>query len=271
MRSESDDDPQCSAGRVGSGPPWPPWARRLRLTTAIVLIVVISSLEVLTAGLPDPAMLRSLGFAQPTIVYDRAGKVELGRFQAERRRVVAFDDVPRLVLDATTTAEDRTFWDNAGIDVAAIVAAMGEMAAGEGQRGASTITQQLVRARLLPEDVVLGPDQYLRKAKEILQSLRLSDEFPGEAGKQRVITGLPERDLLWPQRLWHRGGRRDLLRRSRPVQADGRPRQPCWPDSPSHRPISIRSGTPRRTRRVSSSSRKGRRPWSGGTGSCAAS
>ena len=57
------------------------------------------------------------------------------------------------------------------------------------ERGASTITQQLVRARLLPTDVTAaGSDQYIRKAKEIIQSLRLSDEFPGEAGKERVIT-----------------------------------------------------------------------------------
>ena len=161
----------------------------LAMVMAIALIVVTSTLDVLTAGLPDPAMLESLTFAQPTIVYDREGKVELGRFQSERRRVVAFDEVPRLVLDATTTAEDRTFWENAGIDLAAIVSAVGDAAAGQGERGASTITQQLVRARLLPEDVVgQGADQYMRKAKEILQSLRLSDEFPGEAGKQRVMT-----------------------------------------------------------------------------------
>ena len=33
-----------------------------------------------------------------------------------------------------------------------------------------------------------GSDRYLRKAKEIIQSMRLSDSFPGEAGKDRVIT-----------------------------------------------------------------------------------
>ncbi|HEY3553219.1 MAG TPA: transglycosylase domain-containing protein, partial [Solirubrobacterales bacterium] len=52
---------------------------------------------------------------------------------------------------------------------------------------ASTITQQLVRARLLPEDVLAG-NQYIRKAKEVIQSARLTQEFPGEAGKERIIT-----------------------------------------------------------------------------------
>ena len=102
---------------------------------------------------------------------------------------MTFTDVPPLVLDATTSAEDRTFWQNSGYDAAAILAAVAEGASGAGERGASTITQQLVRARLLPTDVTAaGADKYVRKAKEIIQSLRLSDEFPGEAGKERVIT-----------------------------------------------------------------------------------
>ena len=93
------------------------------------------------------------------------------------------------MLDATTAAEDRTFWDNAGIDVPALISAAAENASGTGERGASTITQQLVRARLLPDDVIeAGADRYVRKVKEIIQSLRLSDEYPGEAGKQRVVT-----------------------------------------------------------------------------------
>ncbi len=99
-----------------------------------------------------------------------------------------YADIPTLVLDATTTAEDRSFWDNAGIDPAALISAVAENASGVSERGASTITQQLVRARLLPEDVVTGSDRYMRKAKEIIQALRLTDEYPGAAGKERVIS-----------------------------------------------------------------------------------
>ena len=92
------------------------------------------------------------------------------------------------MLDATTTAEDRTFWDNDGFDVQAMVAAAIETLQGDG-RGASTITQQLVRARLLPADVVEpGADLYVRKAKEVIQSARLTQAFPGQTGKQQIIT-----------------------------------------------------------------------------------
>src|SRR5436190_2706233 len=165
----------------------------LGATAAVVAVIAImvfnALLTVLSVGLPDPARLETLTFAQPTTVYDRSGAVELGQFGVEDRRVVAFDDVPQLVLDATITAEDRTFWTNSGFDAPAIAAAAAEGASGTGERGASTITQQLVRARLLPLDVTgPGADKYMRKAKEIIQSMRLSDTFPGEVGKERIIT-----------------------------------------------------------------------------------
>ncbi len=156
---------------------------------AIVTLASVSAFGIMASGLPDPSDLDRLAFAQPTVLYDRAGNVELGRFEQERRKVVDFAEVPARVLDATTAAEDRTFWENPGIDPAALVAAVAEGASGAGERGASTITQQLVRARLLPADVVApGSDRYVRKIKEIIQSLRLTDTFPGEAGKQRIIT-----------------------------------------------------------------------------------
>src|SRR5262245_51852034 len=71
-----------------------------------------SVLGSLANGLPDPATLTSLDFAQPTVIYDRSGTVELARFEREKRRVVTFTEIPPLVLDTTTAAEDRTFWQN---------------------------------------------------------------------------------------------------------------------------------------------------------------
>lgn len=150
-------------------------------------VVAVASITFLSADLPDPSALQTLTFSQPTVVYDRSGSVELGRFQSEDRAVVAFPDVPELVLDATIVAEDRTFWENDGFDLTAMIAAAVETVQGDG-RGASTITQQLVRARLLPEEVVApDADVYLRKAKEIIQSARLTETFPGQTGKQQII------------------------------------------------------------------------------------
>src|SRR5664280_3392602 len=63
--------------------------------------------------------------------------------------------------------------------VSAIAATIGGNA-----RGASTITQQLVRQRLLPPTTSTVD----RKIKEIIQSVRLTQEFPGEPGKEEIIT-----------------------------------------------------------------------------------
>ena len=55
-------------------------------------------------------------------------------------------------------------------------------------RGASTITQQLVRQRLLTDDGVAQTELTAsRKVKEIIQSIRVTQAFPGEEGKQRII------------------------------------------------------------------------------------
>ena len=127
---------------------------------AMTAVIGATAVGVLSVDLPDPKRLDTLTFDQPTVVLDRTGKVELTRFQRVQRRVVTYDQVPRLVLDSATTAEDRTFWTNGGFDGTAILSAIAEGASGGDQRGASTITQQLVRARLLPEGghrTELGP------------------------------------------------------------------------------------------------------------------
>jgi len=156
----------------------------------VVAMVGVGVINSLSAGLPDPAQLDALTFDQPTTIYDRTGTVVLARFQREDRRVVAYADVPRLVIDATTTAEDRTFWANDGFDPAAIAAAVFQNASSGAseERGASTITQQLVRARLLPATVIDGSDRYLRKALEVIQASRLTSAYPGEVGKEKIIT-----------------------------------------------------------------------------------
>jgi membrane peptidoglycan carboxypeptidase len=147
----------------------------------------LAFLDQMEAELPDVSSFEQLDFAQPSVVYDRTGTIELARFQVERRRVVDFDAIPKVLLDATIAVEDRTFWENEGFDPNAIASAVLESLTGAGERGASTITQQFVRARLLPEDVVQG-DQWIRKIKEILQARNLTRAFPGDEGKSRILT-----------------------------------------------------------------------------------
>ena len=146
----------------------------------------VAAYTYLSRDLADPkAALDDLGFTQQTTVVDRTGKVQLARLGADRREVVTFADIPPGLIDATTSYEDKTFWANSGFDPAGFVAAAIDTIQGR-DRGGSTITQQLVRARLLPATAFAG-SVYERKAKEIIQSIRLTEAYPGEAGKQTII------------------------------------------------------------------------------------
>ena len=112
-------------------------------------IVAVGLFQSYSTDLPDAHLLQHIPFAQETIVYARDGKTELARFsESERREVASYDQLPPILIDATTAVEDKTFWTNTGFDPIGIVSAAIDSLRGN-ERGASTITQQLVRQRLL--------------------------------------------------------------------------------------------------------------------------
>jgi membrane peptidoglycan carboxypeptidase len=145
----------------------------------------------LMRDLPGPQILEQIELPEQSVVYDRTGKTELARFGEFNREVVTFAEIPPVLVDATTAVEDRTFWENSGFDPVGIVAAGLDAIRGNA-RGASTITQQLVRQRLLTTDTSASAVPQTersaeRKLKEIIQSIRVTEAFPGEAGKQRIM------------------------------------------------------------------------------------
>ena len=160
-------------------------------TLALLAIVgfgsAVAAYSYYSQGLPDPKhLLDTIQLSQETVVYDRTGTIELARFGEIKRTVVPYSAIPPVMIDATTSTEDQTFWQNAGFDPIGILSAAVDTLTGK-PRGASTITQQLVRNALLPEDVVAGSTAE-RKVREIIQSIRLTQELPpGIAGKQQIM------------------------------------------------------------------------------------
>ena len=218
---------------------------------------LLASLE---QGLPDVKTFEKLEFAEPTKVYDRDHKRVLATFFAEDRKVVQFNQIPQLILDATTAVEDRTFWENQGYDLQSTVfASLANLTGAADRGGASTITQQLVRAVLLPKALLApGADLYERKAKELIQSAKLTEAFPGEEGKQRIITAYLNQ-IFYGHNAYGIAAAAKAYFGKTDVAADPAARRPCWPACPSPRPTSTRTGprTPRRSsaraRRTSSS------------------
>jgi len=157
------------------------------LVAVLGLIFVVGAYNHYAAGLPDPAQqLKAIQFTQQTIVYDKTGNIELARLGDLKREVVTYADLTPEIIDATTAIEDKDFWTNPGFDAGGIISAGLDTISGQ-PRGASTITQQLVRAKLLPASAFEG-STYERKIREIIQSIRLTQEFPGVEGKQQIIT-----------------------------------------------------------------------------------
>jgi len=87
----------------------------------------------------------------------------------EKRRLVKFADIPKVLIDAVTSAEDKRFFQHQGIDVLRIVkAAYVDLRQGRKEQGASTLSQQLAR------NLWLEPEKrWTRKVKELLMTLHL--------------------------------------------------------------------------------------------------
>lgn len=103
-----------------------------------------------------------------SVVVDREGR-RLATLQVENRRSVDLTRVPQHVVNAVLATEDQTFWDHTGVNWSAIArAAARNASAGEISAGGSTVTQQLVKNR------VVGNEQSLdRKIAEAVYASQL--------------------------------------------------------------------------------------------------
>ncbi|MCG6110989.1 MAG: PBP1A family penicillin-binding protein [Paracoccus sp.] len=110
-------------------------------------------------------------YAPKTIsrIYSAEGQL-IDEFAEERRIFVPIDEVPDLVKQAFVSAEDKNFYSHPGYDLRGILSAAYEAAAtgGASVRGASTITQQVMKNFLLSSDRSVE-----RKVKELILAARL--------------------------------------------------------------------------------------------------
>jgi competence ComEA-like helix-hairpin-helix protein len=124
---------------------------------------------------------RALQF-ETTRIYDGNGQVlyEINDPSGGRRDYVTLDEVSPWVIHATVATEDENFFTNPGFSIPAIVRAVYQAyQEGEVVSGASTITQQLTRALLLPPEE-RSERTIERKIKEIFISAELSRRFTKE-------------------------------------------------------------------------------------------
>ncbi|MEI6753884.1 MAG: transglycosylase domain-containing protein [Paludibacter sp.] len=78
-----------------------------------------------------------------SLIYTSDGKV-LGKYFRENRTPVVYDEISPKLIKTLIATEDERFYKHFGIDFEGVIAAMKDMTQGR-SRGASTITQQLVK------------------------------------------------------------------------------------------------------------------------------
>ena len=132
-------------------------------------------------GLPAYGWLATYEPPVATRVHAGDGRL-LAEFAVEHRLFVPVEAIPKRVVDAFLAAEDKTFYDHAGLDPAGLFRAVYTFVRSklsESARrpvGGSTITQQVAKNFLLSAEVSVE-----RKVKEAILALRLEKALPKDA------------------------------------------------------------------------------------------
>ena len=121
----------------------------------------------------------SLSDNNPQTVYELEPELITNLFDHERskRRILMYEEIPQVVIDAVVAIEDHRFFDHHGLDFirTAKAAYDGYIVEGRRPRGTSTLTQQLARG------FFLTPEQtYARKLAELLIAVQLETRLSKE-------------------------------------------------------------------------------------------
>src|SRR5271166_4663829 len=131
--------------------------------------------------LPDYQQLAHYQPAIMTRVHAGDGR-PLAEYAIERRVFAPIEAIPKRVIDAFLSAEDKNFYSHHGIDPVSIIRAaimnVGRLHANRRPVGASTITQQVAKNMLLSNEISIE-----RKIKEILLASRIEVALP----KDRIL------------------------------------------------------------------------------------
>lgn len=126
---------------------------------------------------------------EASMLYSADGKL-LGKYFNENRSPVAYEEISPILIETLVNTEDERFYKHKGIDVVGLSAAFKDMLHGNA-RGASTITQQLVKNmfRVRTEystgvfGKVPGLKLFIQKMKEWISATKIEAVF----NKQEIL------------------------------------------------------------------------------------
>jgi membrane peptidoglycan carboxypeptidase len=173
---------------------------RLAQVLAVILIIVVG-LNALMVGsavgavagvytffardLPDASAIETEQVEFETVrIYDRSGEHLLYESFDPRpfrgdRTYLPLEEMSSWVISATVGLEDRSFWENPGINPIGLGRAFVSNVRGGQVQGGSSITQQLIK------NIIIDPEEryersYTRKAKEVIMAMEITRRYSKE-------------------------------------------------------------------------------------------
>ena len=144
-------------------------------------IVILSILWVFSNELPDYKFLKNYKPPVSSKVYSGAGEL-VSDFSSQKRIFVPYNSMPKVVIEAFLSAEDKNFFSHPGVDAKgvfrAVIKNISNIIYSKRLEGASTITQQVAKNFLLSNEV-----SFNRKLKEAILAFRIERTL----SKERIL------------------------------------------------------------------------------------
>jgi penicillin-binding protein 1A len=118
-----------------------------------------------------------------SIIYDRNGEQLAYVFKDQHRLYANYDEIPGFLVEGLVAMEDTKFFEHNGVNPDAILRAIiKDIQAGAFVEGGSTLTQQLIKNKLLSNEKKLA-----RKIKEAILALKIEHELSKEDIIERYL------------------------------------------------------------------------------------
>jgi penicillin-binding protein 1C len=160
----------------------------LAVFIGIVFLFLLAVFFYYTKDFPKPEKFTEKSFIESTKIYDRTGTVLLyNLYGKEKRTVIPLEKMPLYLRQAVIVTEDANFYKHKGVDIWALTKVLLEsIKEVKIIRGASTISQQLIRSSFLTREKT-----FERKIKELVLTLELERRYPKEKILEFYLNQIP--------------------------------------------------------------------------------
>ena len=150
-------------------------------TVLLTSVLIVGVLWTYSNDIPDYKFLKNYKPSVSSKVYSGEGEL-VADFSQEKRVFVPYSSIPKNVINAFLSAEDKNFFSHPGVDakgvLRAVVNNISNIISSERLEGASTITQQVAKNFLLTNEVSIN-----RKIKEAILAVKIETAF----SKNRIL------------------------------------------------------------------------------------